>query len=134
MKLRNIFILIISFAFALLTSSMLAQEKTIEKKDLHEAVLTSFQKNYPNAEIKGTSTEKEHGKTYYEIESMDGSQRGDLLYAISGKVAEVEETLASNNIPEFVKSSVMKKYPNGEVTKYFKTKRLLSIPFQINLY
>ncbi|MFZ0452139.1 MAG: PepSY-like domain-containing protein [Ignavibacteriaceae bacterium] len=124
MRLKNIFVLIISLVFILFSaSSSFAQEKKIEKKDLPQTVLTSFQNSYPKAEIKGTSTEKEHGKTYYEIESMDNSQRRDLLYTKDGKVAEIEETLASNDIPDFVKSSVMKKYPNGEINKAEKVTR-----------
>ena len=118
MKLKKIFIIIVSLVFVLLSaSSSFAQEKKIDKKDLPKAVLNTFQKSYPNATIKGTSVEKAHGKIYYEIESMDNSQRRDLLYTKDGKVAEIEETLASNDIPDFVKSSVMKKYPNGEINK-----------------
>ncbi len=118
MKLKNIFVFSVSLVFVLLSASLLfAQEKKIDKKDLPKDVLTSFQKSYPNATIKGTSIEKEHGKTYYEIESLDGSRHRDLLYTKTGKVAEVEETLASNDIPDFVKSSVMKKYPNCEINK-----------------
>ncbi|MFW9928487.1 MAG: PepSY-like domain-containing protein, partial [Candidatus Thorarchaeota archaeon] len=79
--------------------------------------IDSFLKSYPKAEIKGASIEKEHGKVYYEIESMDGPQRRDLLYTKSGKVAEIEETLLKNDIPGFVKSSVRKKYPKGEINR-----------------
>ena len=118
MKLKNILVFITCLAFVMLSaSSLFAQEKKIDKKDLPKDVLTAFQKSYPDATIKGASIEKEHGKTYYEIESMDGSQRRDLLYTKTGKVAEIEETLASNDIPGFVKSSVMKKYPNCEISK-----------------
>ncbi len=118
MKSNNIFVFIISLVFILLsTGSLSAQEKKIDKNDLPKAVLNTFQKKYPDAVIKGTSIEKENGKTYYEIESIDGSRRRDLLYTKSGKVAEIEETLASNDIPDFVKSSVMKKYPNCEINK-----------------
>ncbi len=74
------------------TDSSFAQEKKIDKNDLPKAVLNAFQKRYPNAAIKGTSIEKENGKTYYEIESIDGTRRRDLLYTKSGKVAEIEET------------------------------------------
>jgi hypothetical protein len=118
MKLRNIFVFIISLAFVLLSeSSLFAQEKKIDKKDLPKSVLSSFQKSYPNAEIKGTSMENEHGKTYYEIESIEGTQRRDLLYTENGKVSEIEETMAAAEIPDFVKSSVMKKYPNCEINR-----------------
>ena len=118
MKKKNILQL---SAFALIsigiTSSSFAQEKKIDKKDLPKAVVESFQKSYPHAEIKGASTEKEHGKTYYEIESMDGTQARDLLYSKDGNVAEIEETIAEENVPDFVKNSVMKKYPESKIHK-----------------
>ncbi len=118
MNMKNIFAVIITLIFALLfITASSAQEKKVDKKDLPEAVLTSFHKSYPKADIRGTSIEKEDGKTYYEIESMEGSQRRDLLYTKDGKVAEIEEAMASNNVPDFVKSSVMKKYPDGEISK-----------------
>ncbi len=118
MKTKNIFqigaIILMSIAF---TSSCLAQEKKIDKKDLPKAVIESFHKSYPNAEIKGTSVEKENGKTFYEIESIEGAQGRDLLYTKDGKIAEIEEALAADNIPDFVKNSVMKKYPECKIHK-----------------
>ncbi len=105
---------VIAFVSISITSISIAQEKKIDKKDLPKAVVESFQKSYPNAVIKGTSTEKEHGKTYYEIESMDGTQGRDLLYTEDGKIAEIEEALAAENIPDFIKNSVMKKYPEKQ--------------------
>jgi hypothetical protein len=100
-------------------------------KNLPKAVLTSFQKSYPNALIKGAATEKENGKTYYEIERPDGSQRRDLLYTKEGKVAEIEENLASNEIPDFVKNSVMKKYPNCGINKSEKVMSNKNISYEI---
>ncbi len=76
MKTRNFLIIIFSllFSFAAVNNSF-AQEKKISKNDLPDAVVKSFQAKYPKAEIKGTSVEKENGHTYYEIESMDGTQK-----------------------------------------------------------
>ncbi len=132
MKLKIIYISlsIISFSF-LFTVSLLAQEKKIDKKDLPKEVLTSFQKSYPNAEIKGASIEKEQDKTYYEIESMDGKQGRDLLYTKDGKVVELEETLSSNDIPDVVKESVMKKYPEGKIQKTEKLTKKDKISYEV---
>ena len=132
MKLKNIFVFTISLAFVLVSaSSLLAQEKKIDKKDLPKAVINRFQKSYPKATIKGTSMEKEHGKTYYEIESMDNGLRKDILYTKSGKVAETEETLASNNIPDFVKSPVMKKYPECEINRAEKVSSGKTVSYEL---
>ena len=132
MKLKNIFVFIISLAFVFLSSSSsFAQEKKMNKKELPKAVLNAFQKSYPNAEIKGASIEKEHERTYYEIESMEGTQRRDLLYTKSGKIAEIEETLALNDIPDFVKSSVMKKYPECEINRAEKVSSGKTISYEL---
>jgi uncharacterized membrane protein YkoI len=115
------FNILFSFAvilfFLISCPNLFSQEKKISEKEMPSAVLNSFHKTYPKGEIKGTSIEKEHGKTYYEIESMDGTQRRDILYSKEGVAVEVEETLASNNIPDFVKNSVLKKYPKGEIKR-----------------
>jgi hypothetical protein len=118
MKLRNFFLLTVSLAFAVLSiNTSFAQEKEIDKKDLPKDVLTSFQKSYPDATIKGAATEKEEGKTYYEIESTEGSIHRDILYTKEGKVVEVEESLTATEIPDLVKNSVMKEYPKCEINK-----------------
>ena len=104
----------LAFSFAAINNSF-AQEKKISQKDLPNAVVKSFQAKYPKAEIKGTAVEKENGHTYYEIESMDGTQKRDLLYTKDGKVAEIEEGISLENIPSKIKSSVMKKYPEGKI-------------------
>ena len=132
MKLKNIPVLIISLVFILLsTSSLFAQEKKINKKEVPQAVLNSFQKDYPNATIKAASIEKENGKIYYEIESLEGSNQRDLLFTKEGKVAEIEETLASNDIPDFVKNSVMQKYPNCEINRAEKVKSGKKISYEL---
>jgi Putative beta-lactamase-inhibitor-like, PepSY-like len=128
-KIIYISLSILSFSF-LLTVSLLAQEKKIDKKDLPKEILTSFQKSYPRAEIKGASIEKEQDKTYYEIESIDGKQKRDLLYTKNGKVAEIEETLNANEMPDFVKNSITKKYPDGKINKVEKLTKGNKISFE----
>jgi Putative beta-lactamase-inhibitor-like, PepSY-like len=108
---------VIAFVSISITSISIAQEKKMDKKDLPKAIVESFQKSYPKAEIKGASIEKEKGKTYYEIESLDGKQKRDLLYTKNGNIAEIEETLNTNEIPDFVNNSIMKKYPDGKIHK-----------------
>jgi hypothetical protein len=75
------------------------QEKKLTKKELPSAVLSAFQKSYPKASIKGIAEEKKEGKTYYEIESLDGKTSRDLLYLADGSVAEIEESMATADLP-----------------------------------
>jgi hypothetical protein len=94
-----------------------AGEKKIAKKDLPAPVMAAFQKAYPKATIKGASTEVEEGKTYYEIESLDGKVKRDLLYLADGTVAEIEETVSPADLPPQVKAAVTDKYPKGKIGK-----------------
>lgn len=92
-----------------------AKKKDV-KKNVPQAVLDSFKKAYPNAVIKGSGKEVEEGKTFYEIESVDGKVKRDLLYLPDGKVAEIEEKISNNDLPASVISTVKKESPKGKIT------------------
>lgn len=94
-----------------------AQDKKISKKDVPQAVLNSFHKAYPKAEIKGMSTETEKGKTYFEIESVDGKVNRDLLFTAAGKIAEIEETIPPSELPKMSMQSIEKKFPGAKIEK-----------------
>jgi hypothetical protein len=83
-------IMMLMFITIFAISSLFAQEKRIKEKDLPVAVTKAFHTEYPAAKIIGTSTEVEKGVTYFEIESMDGKVRRDLLYTKEGKRSEIE--------------------------------------------
>jgi uncharacterized membrane protein YkoI len=106
--------------FVLVCSATLAM--ALEKKAkgevvLPEAVLSAFKIAYPKAEIKTVSRETDKGVTYYEVESVDGKQQRDILYAVDGKAAEIEETLDPATLPEVVAQTLSKKFPGAKVLK-----------------
>ena len=113
----QILIMVLIFVTIFAASNLLAQEKRIKEKDLPAAVTKAFHTEYPAAKIMGASTEVEKGVTYFEIESLDGKVRRDLLYTFEGKRNEIEETLAHDKIPDFVKTSIIKKYPKYEIKR-----------------
>ncbi len=100
-----------------------AQEKKVTKKNVPPAVLAAFAKAYPDAKVKGYARETEKGKTYYEIESMNGKMSLDALYQADGTVAEVEEGVAPSDLPAQVQDAVKAKYADGKITKAEKTTR-----------
>lgn len=110
-------------ATILFAAATTAGEKKITKKELPGAVLTAFEKAYPKAAIQGLSKEEDDGKTFYEIESLDGKTRRDLLYLPDGTVAEIEETIAANALPDAVKATVGKEIPKGKILKAEKLTR-----------
>jgi len=114
--------------FALLTTAVLmlslsafAQETKIKQKDVPAAVIAAFKSAYPQATMTGFAREKENGKTYFEIESKDGSIGRDVLYNPDGSVAEVEETIAATALPAAAQELLHSKYPKAVVAKAEKT-------------
>src|SRR5215471_18341023 len=89
--------------------------KAAPKAKAPPAVLEAFKKQYPNATIKSVSSEKEGGRIVYEIESMDGPQRRDLLYEANGKVISTEELIPSAQLPKAVVDALAAKYPKAPI-------------------
>lgn len=110
-------------ATLLIVGQSLAGEKKIARKDIPSAVLSAFSTQYPNATIKGQAKETEKGKTFYEIESVDGTVGRDILYTPDGKVEEVEEAVSTDSLPGAVLSAIKKNSPNGKILKAEKITR-----------
>ena len=111
-----------------------AGEKKIFKKQIPAAVLTAFQTAYPNATIKGQSVETENGKKFYEIESVDGKTKRDLLYTPDGKAVEVEESLDISTLPDVMISTISKEYPKGKIIRGEKvTATSVTYEFQVKV-
>ena len=105
-----------AFLFIACTSAI-AQEKKITEKDLPSSVITAFHKKYPKARIKGLSTEIEQGKKYYEIVSIDGITKRDLLFTKTGKIVEIEETISATELPKGSIKSIEKNFPKAEIAR-----------------
>ena len=95
----------------------IASEKKIAKKDVPPEVLSAFEKKYPTANIKGFSMVKEEGKTFYEIESLDGTTSRDVLYTPDGTVAEIEEVIPPDELPKVVRDGLMKKHKKAIILR-----------------
>lgn len=111
-----------------------AQDKKISKKDVPAVVLTAFQKAYPNAKIRGFLTETEGGKTYYEIESVEGKKTIDALVQPDGTIYEVEEGVQSKDLPAAVTATVAAKYPKGKIeSKAEKTTQGTNVTYDLTV-
>ncbi len=112
---------LIAAAVSLVSLTALAQEKKITAKQVPAAVISAFKNSYPNATIRGYAQEKEHGKTFYEIESNEGTTQRDILYSADGTVAEMEESIAPTDLPEAAQEAIHKRYPNAVISLAEKT-------------
>ena len=124
---------LIVLAAAVAALPLNAQEKKISKKDVPPPVLTAFEKAYPHAKIRGTSNEVENGKTYFEIESMDGNQARDILYLADGTVTEIEEVVAVGTLPEAVRTAIGKEFPKAKIAKAEKTTKGTDISYEVHV-
>jgi hypothetical protein len=90
-------------------------EQKVERKDVPAAVLAAFAKAYPKATAKGFSREVAEGKTYYEIESLEGKIARDVTFSPDGTLVEVEEAMDFAALPRAVQDAFRAKYPNTRV-------------------
>lgn len=87
----------------------------VAKKDVPEAVLSSFTKMYPQATVITYSREIREGKTCYELESKDGTTKRDIIYAANGDVMEIEEAMKASELPATVMGTLIKNYPKVKI-------------------
>ena len=103
-------------ACLLICLSTFAQETKVREKNVPAAVVRAFKSAYPQAQIRGYAKEKEHGKVFYEVESMDGTTHRDILYNPDGTVAEIEERIAATDLPAEAQQTIHQKYPRATIT------------------
>ena len=82
------------------------RDKKIDLSKLPAAVRTTVETESKGATVKGVSSEKEHGKTVYELETLVNGRTRDLMIDSAGKVYEVEEQLDVDKAPAPVKAAL----------------------------
>jgi uncharacterized membrane protein YkoI len=101
----------------LLASSSSAQEKKIKRSDLPPAVEKTVAAQSQGATIKGFSTEKEKGQTFYEAEMTVNGHGKDILIAADGSIAEVEQQVTMDSLSDAVKAGLQTKAGRGKILK-----------------
>jgi uncharacterized membrane protein YkoI len=114
-------LILAALAVSLLSLSAFGQEKKVTARQVPAAVIAAFKTAYPNATIRGYAREKENGKTYYEIESREGTMTRDVLYNPDGTVAEIEESIAAGDLPAEAQEALHKQYPKAVISKAERT-------------
>jgi hypothetical protein len=112
----NLFIAVAASGL-LLAGSASAQEKKIKRSDLPPAVEKTVAAESTGATIKGFSTEKEKGETFYEAEMMVNGHSKDVLIAADGTVVEVEEQVVLDSLSADVKAGLQTKAGKGKILK-----------------
>jgi len=100
-----------------LTTITFAQERKIQRTDLPPAVEKTVATQSQGATIKGFSTEKENGQTYYEAEMAVAGHTKDVLIDVNGAVVEVEEQVDFDTLSRAVKNGLQAKAGKGTILK-----------------
>jgi hypothetical protein len=108
-----------------------AQDKAITKKDLPASVVKAFESAYPKATVTKCATEVEKGVTFYELETTEGKIKRDLLYKADGTLAEVEEILTADMVPDAIGKAIAAEFPKGKIVSGEKTTRGKDVSFDI---
>lgn len=108
-----------------------AQDKKITKKDVPAAVLKTFESAYPKAKVNNYATEVEKGETFYELETVEGKIKRDLLYKADGTVVEIEESVAPDKLPDAVKKTLNAEFAKAKIEKSEKTTRGNEVTYEL---
>lgn len=100
-----------------LTLTAAAQEKKIERSALPPAVEKAVQAETKGATIKGFAEEREHGKIFYEAETIVNGHTRDILFAVDGSIAEIEEEVPFDTLPASVQAGLNKKAAGVNIDK-----------------
>ena len=117
-------ILIVCCAVILFTCVAFAQETEVSRKDVPPAVLSTFNKDYPNAKVLEWEKEIHGGKLYYEAETIDGKIARNVMYSLDGSTAQVEEKVTPKDLPETVADAVKQQYPSARIRSAYKVSHL----------
>mgnify|MGYP000408516432 CR=1 FL=1 len=128
MTIRTFFVATVALSISA-TSGIQAQ--TMTKEQLPKAVVSAFEKAYPSATLKSASREKNGGKTCYELESMDGAQSRDIIYAADGTVIEIEESVTPASLPASVAQALSTHFPNAPIKKAEKLIRGAVVEYEV---
>jgi uncharacterized membrane protein YkoI len=83
-----------------------ARDKKVTRMNLPAAVKATVDAESKGATVKGISSEKENGKTVYELETLVNGRTRDLMIDAAGKVYVVEEQLDPAKAPAPVRAAL----------------------------
>ena len=93
-----------------------AQEKKLERKDLPAAVEKTVARESKDATIKGFATEKEDGVKTYEVELIVNGHSKDISMDAAGNVLEIEEEVSMDSVSADVKAGLTAAAGTGTIT------------------
>lgn len=108
---------LIAASVLVISLSAAGQEKKIERSALPAIVERAVEAETQGATIKGFAQEREHGKTFYEAETVVNGHTRDVLFATDGTIAEIEEEVDFDSLSVNVRAGLTEKAAGGKITK-----------------
>jgi hypothetical protein len=94
-----------------------SQEKRITRKELPPAVEKTVQRESAGAQIRGFSTELDHGQRIYEVELMVNGHGKDISIDRQGNIVEVEEEVSMDSLPPAPKAALTQAAGTGTIVR-----------------
>jgi uncharacterized membrane protein YkoI len=94
-----------------------AGEQKVPLEKLPKAVKAAFAKHFPGATADKASSEKENGKTVYEIAFTFKGAKTDATFEGDGTLVDVEKEVAAKDLPRRVAAALEAKYPKATYKK-----------------
>lgn len=92
-----------------------ADEEKVPLDKVPKAVIDAVKKEFPKAEVAGAATEKEDGKTVYEITLKLNKKNIDVTVTPEGKITLVEKEIDAKDLPKAVATALEAKYPKATI-------------------
>jgi DNA-binding protein YbaB len=101
----------------LLSGTIAAQEKQLQRSDLPAPVQKTADAQSKGATVTGYKKETEAGKPAYEVKMTINGHSKDVTIDPSGALLEIEEQVALEALPAAVRDGLQKKAGAGKITK-----------------
>jgi hypothetical protein len=115
--------------FIMVTGFLMAQK--IQSKDVPEAVMTAFQKEFPAAKIAKWDREENNFEASFDNNKLDQS----VVFDAQGNILETEVEIGINELPEKAKDYVTLNYPGKkikEVAKITDAQKTVTYEVEVN--
>ena len=120
----------IILGLALLGAVAFAADTRVKLESLPPAVQAAVKEQTRNATLVGLSTEKENGKTTYEVETTVNGKSRDLVLDKTGAILETEDQVELSSIPAAARAALQKRAGTGTITKVEKLTAGSSVSYE----
>jgi hypothetical protein len=109
---RGLFAFVVAACFV--TAVVADDDKKVDLSKLPEKVVAAFKAKYPDAKVSKAGSEKEDGKTVYEIAFKFEGHKYEVTFEEDGAIVDIEKQINFKDLPEAVSRALEEKYPKAD--------------------